>query len=321
MSRTAPDRGDAEPPVGTGDGVAGAVRHAVYGLLMGAADTVPGVSGGTVAFVCGIYPRLIDALRDGARALGHMVAGRFRQGLAELRAVDWTLLVPLLVGILVAVFSLASVLEHSLEEYPVRLSGLFMGLVVGSVVVSIRQVRRPDRLGWLLVVAVALALFLVLGLRSATGGETGDPASVPAWAYPAAAAVAICAMILPGISGSFILVMMGMYGPLLGAVNERDLFRLMIFAAGAAFGLAVFSRLLAAVMDRWHDRVVAVMIGLMLGSVRVLWPWPGGTDTTTLALPRDDVVMPVVFGVVGFVAVLVLARVANLREEPVPHPG
>lgn len=321
MSRTVPDRRDPQPPARRGDGVAGGIRHAAYGALMGAADTVPGVSGGTVAFVCGIYPRLIDALRDGARALGHVAKGRFRQGWTELRGVDWALLVPLLAGIIVAIFSLASVMERGLEEHPVRLSGLFLGLVVGSVVVSVRQIRRPDRLGWLLIVAVALALFLVLGLRSETTGETGDPTSVPTWAYPAAAAVAICAMILPGISGAFILVMLGMYGPVLGAVNERDLLRLGIFAIGAVLGLGAFSRLLGALMDRYHDRVVAVMIGLMLGSVRVLWPWPGGTDTTTLAVPRDDVVVPVVLGVIGFVAVVVLARIANLREEPVPHPG
>jgi putative membrane protein len=297
------------------------VRHAFFGFLMGAADVVPGVSGGTVAFVCGIYGRLIDAIRDVVRALTTIVRGDRRAGLAELRRFDWRLVVPLLIGILVAVGSLASALEHLLDEQPVRMAGLFLGLVAGSVVVAWGMLRTPDRRSVAIVVVVAAATFLLLGLRESTATpDSGDP-TAPLWAYPAAAMVAICAMILPGISGSFLLLTMGMYDDVIGAVNERDLMPLLLFAAGAVVGLAVFSRLLAWLLDHHHDLVVAAMIGLMVGSVRVLWPWPGGLASTELGAPEGDVWVPGLLVVVGLVAVVVLGRVGALKEQPQPNPG
>jgi putative membrane protein len=302
-------------------GVIGTVRHVVFGFLMGAADVVPGVSGGTIALVCGIYARLIDAVRDGARAATNLARGRVGLGLRQLREVDWALLVPLLAGIGVAVVSLASVIEHQLEEEPVRIAGLFLGLVLGSVAVAVRLIRRPDARTPVIIVAVAVAMFVVLGVRQETSAEAADAATAPLWAYPAAAAVAICAMILPGVSGSFLLVLMGMYAHVLAAVNDREIGLLLLFVAGAVVGLGAFSRLLGWLMDHHHDLVVAAMIGLMLGSIRVLWPWPHGTETTELAAPSDDVVLPVVFAAVGLVVVLIVARLGVLKEEPPPNPG
>jgi putative membrane protein len=288
---------------------------------MGSADVVPGVSGGTVALVTGIYARLIDAIRDGARALGWIAKGRGRDGVEGLRQVDWALLIPLLAGIAVAVLSLASVIEHLLEEEPVKLAGLFLGLVAGSAVVARGLLQRPERAHYVLALASAVALFVALGLRTETTGHAGEVVQAPLWAFPASAAIAICAMILPGISGAFLLVAMGMYDDVLAAVNDRDLLAVGLFLAGAVVGLAFFSRLLAWMLDRHHDRVVAVMIGLMLGSVRVLWPWPGGTSSTELAAPSGDVVWPFALALVGFAAVLVLGRLGAIEEEPVPHPG
>jgi len=304
------------------EGPAAAARHAVFGFIMGSADVVPGVSGGTVALVCGIYGRLIDAVRDGAqagvRAAAALFRGRPRHVVGHARSLDWALLVPLLAGIGVAVLSLAAAIEHYLEEAPVRLAGLFLGLVLGSLVVAGRLVRRVDTTAVLIAVTSAVALFLVLGLRSETTSEAAEAATAPLWAYPASAAVAICAMILPGISGSFLLVTMGMYDDVLAAVNERDLLPLVLFLVGAVIGLGLFSRLLAWLMHHHHDRVVAAMIGLMLGSVRVLWPWPGGTSTTELAAPADDVLVPIVLGAVGFALVLVIGRLGVLRDESPP---
>ena len=318
MTFTSPDE-DRTPAAK--DTPADVGRHVLFGFLMGAADTVPGVSGGTVAFVCGIYARLIDAIRDAARAGTHVARGRFRDGLRELRAVDWPLLVPLLIGILAAVFSLASAIEHLLEEEPVRIAGFFLGLVLASVVVSARQLRAPDARTLAIILIVGAAFFVLLGLRSETSAEAADDAGAPLWAYPLSAMIAICAMILPGVSGSFLLVTMGMYDDVLAAVNDREFGILILFALGCVVGLALFSRVLAWLLDNHHDIVVAAMIGLMLGSVRVLWPWPGGTDTTELAWPADDVVVPLLLAAVGFAVVLALGRLGALREEPVPHPG
>lgn len=302
-------------------GVQGALRHFVFGFLMGSADTVPGVSGGTVAFVCGIYERLVDAIRDASRVLSALARGRVHEAWAHLRRVDWALLVPLLAGILTAVFSLASLIERLLEEQPIRMAGLFLGLVLGSVVVSRGLLRRPDATDGAIVAVTAVALFLLLGLRPETSVETADAvAAAPLWAYPASAMIAICAMILPGISGSFMLVTMGMYDDVLGAVNDRDLLALALFAAGCVVGLAAFSRLLARALEHHHDRMVAAMIGLMLGSVRALWPWPGGTGTTELTAPRGDVAVPVLLAALGLATVMLLGRLGALKEEPVPPP-
>jgi putative membrane protein len=301
--------------------VRGLVKHLGVGFLMGSADVVPGVSGGTVALVCGIYARLIDAIRDGARAAGWILQGRLRDGLQGIREVDWALLVPLLAGIGAAVLTLASVIEHLLDEEPVKLGALFFGLVAGTVLVAWGLLRRPGRAEVAIILVTAVVLFLLLGLRTDTTAEAAETATAPLWAFPASGAVAICAMILPGVSGSFLLVMLGMYSDVLGAVNDRDLLAIALFLAGCVVGLAVFARLLAWLLDHHHDRVVAAMIGLMLGSVRVLWPWPGGTSTTELAAPAGDVLVPVALAAAGFLAVVVLGRLGAIQEEPVPHPG
>jgi len=293
-------------------------RHAAIGFAMGCADVVPGVSGGTVALVGGIYTRLVDAIRHIAEAAMTMLRGHAADGWAQVRSSDWRFLVPVLAGIGAAVVSLVSVIEHQLEENPVRVAGLFLGLVAGSIVVVGRMLKRIDSSTVAIVAATAIALFLLLGLRTATEGEAGDAATAPLWAYPLAAAVAICAMILPGISGSLLLVMMGMYADVLAAANDREVLPLLLFVVGAIVGLAAFSRLLARLLHRHRHVMVAVMVGLMLGSVRVLWPWPHGTDTSTLALPRDDVAVPVLLAVAGFVVVTAVGFLGVLREETAP---
>jgi putative membrane protein len=313
-----PDRaGTGYRPGGTTE----LIRHAVFGFLMGCADTVPGVSGGTVAFVCGIYERLVDAIRDGSRVLADVLRGDRRAVVAGFKQIDFRLIVPLLAGILSAVALLASAIEHLLDDHPESMGGLFMGFVVGSVVVSWGMLKgRPDTRIYLVAAASALATFLLLGLQEATTAEAGDP-TAPLWAYPLSAMIAICAMILPGISGSFLLVTMGMYDDVLGAVNERDIPAVLLFGLGCVVGLAIFSRVLAWLIDHHHDVVVAAMIGLMLGSVRLLWPWPLGVSSSELGAPEGTVVLPIVLAVVGFAVVVVLGRLGVLEEEELPHPG
>jgi putative membrane protein len=280
---------------------------------MGAADIVPGVSGGTVALVLGIYERLIRNVHTGAHALKEILQGRFAAAGATLRRVEWVWLLALLAGILLAVAALSSILETLLHDHPVRMSGLFFGLVAGSLTVGWRLIRHigPREIGVMLV--VALGLFLLLGLRADTEVAEGTAEVVTKawWVFFLSGALAICAMILPGISGSFILVMIGMYTEVLGAVNDRDLVSLAATAAGCIVGLALFSTVLNWSLEHHHDLVMAAMVGLMLGSLRVLWPWPGGTGTTTLSRPAGDVAVPVLLALGGFALVVAVELIAT----------
>lgn len=276
----------------------------VRGFFMGAADIVPGVSGGTVALLLGIYERLILNIRNVASAVGHLIKRDVRGARERMGIVEWGWLVSLLAGILIAIASLSAVLEHLLDEEPVRMAGLFFGLILGSVVVAWRLVKQTSVEVVIIGLATAVAFFFFLGIRSDTSSDAAEIVTKPLWLFFVVGMIAICAMILPGISGSFLLVMMGMYSEVLGAVNEREFLILIVFAAGCALGLALFSTGLEWMLEHHHDRVIASMIGLMLGSLRVLWPWPGGTATTTMSAPRGDVLVPVLLGLAGLVVVL-----------------
>ena len=279
---------------------------------MGSADVVPGVSGGTVALVLGIYEKLITNVRGGAGALGALVRGRWATALLRLARLDWIWLLSLLAGIGAAVVILAHTIETLLEEQPVRTAALFFGLIVGSVFLAWRLVRTRDLQRVAVAVVAAVCAFVVLGYSS---GPVDDPTW---WMFLAAGAVAICAMILPGVSGSFLLLMLGMYDSVLGLVTDRDLGLLAVFMVGCVAGLALFSTALHWALARHHDTVLAAMIGLMVGSLRVLWPWPDGTDSTSLAAPSGDVLVPVLIAVAAAAVVLTIALRAGRSESLSP---
>lgn len=288
----------------------------VRGFVMGAADVVPGVSGGTVALVFAIYHRLIDAVRTGSNALGRFLKGDLRGGVGELRSVEWLFFVPLVSGIGLAVVSMSGVIESLLEDRPVEMSGLFLGLVGGSVVVAWELLGRRDaaRLGVL--AATSVVTFLVLGLSESTSTDVvAGSADLPLLTYFGSGALAICAMILPGISGSFILVMIGMYGSVLGAVNDRDIPAVAAVALGCVVGLALFSQVLHWALNRHYDTVMAALIGLMIGSLRVLWPWPDGVGSTALGAPEGPVLWTVVMIIGGAVVVVAFNEVAKRLER------
>jgi putative membrane protein len=291
-----------------------ALAQVARGFTMGAADIVPGVSGGTVALVLGIYERLIGNIRVGAGALRQLVTADLAACGRLLRRIEWVWVLSLLGGILLAVASLSSLIERLLEEQPVRMAALFLGLVLGAIWVAWRLLERVDAAAIAMMAGVAAALFLLLGLRSDTSTATDAAAEVvtePLWIFFLSGAVAICAMILPGISGSFILVVIGMYAEVLGAVNDRDFAALGAFVLGCIIGLALFSTLLSWLLANYHNIVMAALIGLMIGSTRVLWPWPGGTETTTLGAPEGDVLVPVLLIVLGLVVVIVVEVIAD----------
>ena len=221
---------------------------------MGAADIVPGVSGGTVALVLGIYDRLINNVRLGGRGLKQLLTGDISSFKETLVRIEWVWLISLLVGILAAVAALSSVLEQLLDDEPVKMSALFIGLVVGTIYVAIRMLDRIDATTVAIMLGVGVALFLLLGLKSDTvvADDAAEVVTRSPLIFFLVGAIAICAMILPGISGSFLLVMMGMYTEVLGAINDRDVVSLGAFVVGAVIGLALFSTLLHWLLDGFH---------------------------------------------------------------------
>jgi putative membrane protein len=293
----------------------------IRGFSMGAADIVPGVSGGTIALLLGVYHRLITSIRFGARALGRLVRLDFAGAYGRLRQIEWVFIGPLLLGIGAAILALAPVLDHLLEEYPEEMAGLFFGLVVASIVIAWRMLETRDARRVSVLIGTAAVTFWLLGFQS---GPVSDPTLL---AFFGAGAIAICAMILPGISGSFILLMMGMYGAVLDAVTERDATSLLVFMIGAVIGLALFSTALGWLLDRHYDTVLAALIGLMAGSLRVLWPWPNGVgiisdeadeaiDGTGLEWPESgDIWGPLLLGVLAAALVLGLSALAERRSS------
>lgn len=291
------------------------------GFVMGAADVVPGVSGGTIALVFGIYQKLIDTIRDGARALGTLAKGDLKGFWRRVTALDFLFLIPLLVGILLAIASLAHLIETQLHDNPEEMAGLFFGLVVASVFVAWGMLRKRMFTHVVVMAGMAILIFVVLGYQS---GPVQDPSPL---VFLGAGSLAICAMILPGISGSFILLMIGMYAAVIGAVDDRAFGDLIFVAIGAVVGLALFSTVLGWILERAFDIVMAALVGLMLGSLRVLWPWPNGVgvisedkteviDGTGLEWPAgDQIAGPLLLALVAAAFVVGLTKIGE-RYNP-----
>jgi putative membrane protein len=288
------------------------ILHFLRGFAMGSADIVPGVSGGTIALVLGIYERFIASVRAGSRALTLLVKADtdgFRKWMA---AVDWAFMLPLVAGIGVAFLTLARVIRDLLHDQPEAMSAIFMGLVAGSVIIAWRLIRVPRLQHALIIVATGIATFALLGLVHGTGEESvGQQADPALWAFFIAGAIAICAMILPGVSGSFLLVVMGMYAPALAALTDFAIVSLLAFGAGAVIGLALFSQVLHVALQRYHDIVMALLIGLMAGSVRVLWPWPRGVESTAMGAPEGDWIVAVALALAAFAIIVVMGHFAQ----------
>jgi len=234
------------------------------GVAMGAADIVPGVSGGTIAFITGIYFRLLEAIGAVPQAVfRYLLRGRVK---AFWQACDGTFLLSLLAGILGSIATLASAISYILAEYPILVWSFFFGLIVASVWHVGRQVRHY---------VPALILPLLLGTVFAWWVTTlpASPVAPSSLIFFGAGALAICAMILPGISGSFILVLLGMYVPVLDAIRALEFGTILIFGAGCLVGLLSVARLITWAFRRFHDTVLTLLIGFMVGALNKVWPW------------------------------------------------
>ncbi|WP_120995605.1 DUF368 domain-containing protein [Stutzerimonas urumqiensis] len=233
------------------------------GLAMGAADVVPGVSGGTVAFITGIYDELLRSIAAIPVAATQLLRGRVAQAWNTANA---NFLLILFAGILTSVFSLAKLISYLLEAHPIPVWSFFFGLILVSVHLIRRDVSHwgPSRL-----VAFVAGVAIAYWVTVAAPMQWSDSA----WSLFLAGAIAICAMILPGISGSFILVLLGLYPTVLAAVKGLDLAVLVVFASGCLVGILSFARLLGWLLQRWRDLTLALLTGLMLGSLNKVWPW------------------------------------------------
>ena len=235
------------------------------GFAMGSADVVPGVSGGTIAFILGIYEELIGSIRMVGQPVfwRALLRGEWR---VALRLINFFFLLALGTGLLGAIFLLAPGIEWMLINQPIIIWSFFFGLVLASIVIVAMRIRvwSPGR--YVALLLGAGAAFWIVGLVPVQTPDTW-------WFLMLSGAIAICAMILPGISGSFIMVLLGKYHFFINAINERDFASLAFAAIGAVIGLVTFAQVLSWLFRRFHDITVATLTGFMIGSLREIWPW------------------------------------------------
>ncbi len=280
--------------------------HLLQGLMMGTADSVPGVSGGTVALIVGIYGRLLASIGHGFRtllALARLDGSAVR---THIRGVEWGLVGPLAIGIATAIVIAARFVPGLLESRPVESRAFFLGLVIASLSVPWAQIRDRTRRSIMIALSAAAPAFVLSGLPPAT---ITDPRL---WVIFLGAAVAVSAMILPGVSGSYLLLVLGLYETTLRAVDDRDLLYIAVFVVGMVLGLGSFSLILSRLFARHHDVTMAVLVGLMAGSLRALWPW----QTSSRALePPSDPWVPLILIVVGASIVIGMHLLTRVRSS------
>lgn len=231
---------------------------------MGAADVVPGVSGGTIAFISGIYEELIDSI---SKVNLNSLKLWKKEGFSSMwKELNGNFLISLLIGIGLSIITLAKLIRHLLETQPILIWSFFFGLVLASIIYVARQITRWNLGAIILLIAGALAAYFITTLTPQTTN-----ASYPYVFF--SGALAICAMILPGISGSFILLLLGMYKPVLDAIHDKDIALLATLMLGAVVGLLSFSRLLKWLFDHYENLTLAVLTGFIIGSLNKIWPW------------------------------------------------
>lgn len=289
---------------------------------MGSADVVPGVSGGTIAFITGIYTELLDSIKSiNINALVTL----FKQGpKAAWQAINGTFLFVLLLGVLTAILTLAKVIHYLLDQHGVLLWSFFFGLILASSLHMGKQIQQWHK---------GTFAALLIGALCAGFISIASPSSIEASYLNIffAGSIAICAMILPGISGSFILLLMGLYAPVLAAVKGLQLDIMLIFAVGAGIGLMLFSRLLSWLLHHYKDLMFSLLTGFMLGALLKVWPWKEtisfrlnskGLEVPFEQLNRlpewvnnDQMLWACLLACIGFSCVFLLEKVSNQQDK------
>lgn len=280
------------------------------GMAMGAADVVPGVSGGTIAFIAGIYDELINSIKS---INMHSLKLLFTRNLAGFwKAVNGNFLFALLLGIAISVFSLAKLITYLLVNEPVLVWSFFFGLVLASTWFVSKDIKGWN---WKTVAGFVVGAAVAYYITVATPAET----STNLMFIFLCGAIAICAMILPGISGSFILVLLGKYFYVMEAVKTLDLVVLGVFAFGAALGITSFSRVLSYALRNFRNITLSVLSGFMLGSLNKVWPWKEVEKLVSdghevmieyNVAPNTEVAEAVVLMLIGFILVYVLEKIS-----------
>lgn len=254
----------------------------IRGSLIGIAELIPGISGGTIALITGVYKRVIDSAAEAVRGVVLLFGfskANFAKSTSHFKAISWSLLIPMLIGMVTAIFVGAGIVEPLLEQYPTVTKAVFAGLIAASLFVPITL----SGMGWkpshyLVLLVSAFAAFAFTSIPRAADA---DPSFI---VIVVSAAFAVCALVLPGISGSYLLLALGMYAPTLAAVNDRDFGYLGTFILGAILGLASFVSLLQWLLANKVKMTMVVMTGLMIGSLRALWPWQN--ETGAILMPE-----------------------------------
>lgn len=242
------------------------------GIAMGAADVVPGVSGGTIAFIVGIYEELIESIKSiNLTNLKLLCKGKIG---AFWTAINANFLLALVLGIGISIFSLAKAITYLLETHPILVWAFFFGLVLASTWFVSKDIKKWN---WKTIGCFIIGAIIALYITIATPAETPNDL----WFIFLSGAIAICAMILPGISGSFILVLLGKYYYIMEAVKSFNIPVMLVFILGAALGITSFSHVLSYTLRKYHDITIAVLAGFMLGSLNKVWPWKEVVETYT----------------------------------------
>jgi len=242
----------------------------VRGLAMGAADVVPGVSGGTIAFVTGIYEELINSIKSFNLEAVNVL---FKKGIAPFwKHINGNFLLSVGTGIILSVLTLAKVMQELLVSAPILLWSFFFGLIIGSAVTIAQKIKKWNPTNIICSILGTIIAYYITAM---------SPASTPEdfWFIILCGSIAICAMILPGISGAFILLMFSKYEFVLNAISSMKFDIIVLFGIGAAGGIIAFSNVLSWLLKKWHDATTAILMGFMIGALNKVWPWKNTVET------------------------------------------
>jgi len=283
----------------------------VRGSLIGIAELIPGISGGTIALITGVYKRVIDSAAEAVRGIILLFGfskSNLEKSTTHFKAMSWSLLIPMLIGMVTAIFVGAGIVEPLLEQYPTITKAAFAGLIAASLFVPITL----SGMGWKLIhyLVLLLSAGAAFAFTSIPRAADADPSFI---VIMLSAAFAVCALVLPGISGSYLLLALGMYTPTLAAVNDRDFGYLGTFVLGAILGLASFVSLLQWLLANKLKMTMVVMTGLMIGSLRALWPWQ--SETGAIMMPETGFGIELLMFGVGSAIVLGLIVIERRMDQ------